>query len=418
MPTNNDHFTPYRPWTLKAADRLIRFFDRFGSRTLSLDADKLMRKAQKKTGLSDFGDDSFREPLEILCQSSRTGKPMTTMGRLMGYDNLLYRLKNRLKIEAELKKHPGILDQEIHQPIIIAGLARTGTTLLQRLLAQDPANRSPRNWEMNSPVPPPKPATYESDPRIKKDRFKWAILHHAYPKFKAIHEVGAELPDECLSLMANDLISGWFVIGNDSGYLQWILNQDLLHSYQLHKRQLQLLQWNFPPLRWVLKSPWHLMRLDSLLEVYPDAKIIQTHRDPTQALASVASYMINFRSVNYHNVDPKAIGKEWLDLTTTWFTRGMAAREEAEKRPDSQCRFQDIYYKDFVADPIGTIETMYQGFNMELCKEAKERMALYIKNNPRNKHGSHSYSLEQFGLDRETVLSHFAPYYKRFNLTP
>jgi hypothetical protein len=416
METNVTDHKPYRPRTLKIADALVRFLDRFGGRTLALDAEKIMRKAQKKTGLTDFGENSFREPLEILCNHSRNGRPLSAFGRLMAVDNILYRLMNRLKIEAELKAHPEILDEKIERPIIIAGLARTGTTLLQRLLDQDPANRSPRNWEMNDPVPPPEPSTYETDPRIKTDRRRWGLLSYGLPVFNAIHEVGANLPDECLSLMANDFVSGWFVIGTDSDYLPWYLETDLKKAYRLHKRQLQLLQWKFPPVRWVLKSPWHLCGLDDMISAYPGARVIQTHRDPLQALPSVASYMLNFRSLCYNQVDPKAIGEEWLDLTTLWFQRGMAAREKLERRKDSPAVFQDVYYAKLVADPIGTVEKLYHAFGMDLTGEAEIRMKRYLKNNPKDKHGSHIYSLAQFGLDRETVWKRFAPYYERFGL--
>jgi len=409
-------YKPKRPIIIKAADALVRMLDRFGGHTLSIDEEAFLRKARKKTGLHDFGDDSFREPLAILCKEGQSGKSMTALGRLMFKDNLLTRLKNRLKLEAEYKAHPEILDQVIEKPIIIAGLARTGSTFLQRLLAQDPANRSPLNWEMNAPVPPPEPASFETDSRINKDQPFWTLLNFFLPRFKAIHEVGAILPDECLSLMANNLISGWFVIGLDSNYLDWILEKDLTHAYRLHKRHLQLLQWKFPPLCWVLKSPWHLLGLDAILNVYPDARIIQTHRSPLEALPSCASFMREFREAQYPQVDLDALGREWLRIFVKWFEKGIADRDQAEKQTNG--RFHDVYYTDLTADPLACVEKIYADFDMKLSDDALTRMREYIKKNPQHKHGKHRYSLEEFGLDRETVNRHFAPYYQRFNLTP
>ncbi len=411
-------YKPNRPLIIKTADAFIRLLDRFGERTLAVDEETIMRKAQKKTGLHDFGDDSFREPLAIICRESQTGKPMTALGRMMAQDNLLNRLKNRLKLEAEYKTHPEILEQEIRRPIIIAGLARTGSTLLQRLLAQDPANRSPLNWEMNSPVPPPDPSNHKTDPRIKKDQPRWSLLNFLLPRFKAIHEVGAELPDECLSMMANNFISGWFVLGMESKYLDWILEHDLTHAYTLHKRHLQLLQWKFPPLRWVLKSPWHLLGLEAVLNVYPAARIIQTHRDPMEALPSCASFTREFREAQYPRVELEAVGREWLRINIKWFENGIAARDKAEKQKNNSHRFHDVYYKDLLADPIAVVEKIYEDFALELSGETVDRMRAYMKENPQNKHGKHHYSLEQFGLDRETVTHRFAPYYERFDLTP
>lgn len=406
-----------RPLLIRTLNALVRFLDRFGGRTFAIDEEVLMRKARKKTGLDDFGDDSFREPLAIICEETLTGKPMTAVGRFMVQDNLLSRMKNRLKLEAEYKAHPEILEQEVHEPIIIAGLARTGSTLLQRLLAQDPGNRSPYNWEMNSPVPPPEPSNHQTDPRIKKDQPRWSILNYFLPRFKSIHEVGARLPDECLSMMANNLISGWFAIGIGGGYLDWILEEDLIHAYRLHKRQIQLLQWKFPPLRWVLKSPWHLLGLEAVMKVYPDARIIQTHRSLMEALPSCASYMREFREAQYPHVDLDELGREWLGVYIKWFQSGMAAREKAEKRENSSLLFHDLHYHDLVAEPIASIEKIYDDFHIELTGEAVDRMRKYMKENPQYKYGKHRYSLEEFGLDRETIKQHFAPYCERYGVT-
>ncbi len=154
-PKDPSRFTPYRPRLLAVANAIIYTLDWVGGRTMALDEKKMIREACKKTGLFDYGEDSFCEPLKILCEHGRTGKRMTFMGRVMLRNVLLNRLMNKLKIQADITAHPEILDQRIEKPIIILGLPRTGTTLLYNLLAKDPAHRTPLNWEMNEPIPAP-----------------------------------------------------------------------------------------------------------------------------------------------------------------------------------------------------------------------------------------------------------------------
>ncbi len=417
MKESKIHFKPYRPGAFKIISSIIRFLDRFGGRTLAQDEEKLIRKARKKTGLQDFGDDSFREPLRILCELTRSGKVMSAAGRLLMKDTLLGSLMNKLKIQAEISAHPEILEEQIREPIIILGLPRTGSTPIQRLLALDPGFRTPRNWEMSGPVPPPEPETYETDPRIDKEDKNWKFLYYLIPSLKAIHESSGNMPEECIQMMRNDLISWWFILVTGDEYVDWLLDQDFTLAYQLHKRQLQLLQWKFPKKRWLLKAPTHIYGLSEMLQVYPDARVVQLHRDPFEVLPSVASLFTHMRGALYEEIDPAAIADEWLHLGVKLVERGIEVREKEKKKKDGTVLFHDILYPDFMADPIKSVRKMYSALGIELNPEAEGNMRRYFDENPQGKHGKHRYNLEQFGLDAKEIKKLYGPYCKRFGIT-
>jgi hypothetical protein len=417
MTITNNNYKPYRRLVAIIADSIIRFLDRFGGRTLAQYEEKAIENARKKTGLQNFGDDSFREPLRILCEVTRSSSKVTTFaGRMLYKENIVGRLMNKLKIQAEIDAHPEILKEEIKEPIIIGGLPRTGSTILQRLLAEDPAHRSPLSWEANAPAPAPDPAAHAKDPRIKKDKRFWSLITYFTPMMKIMHPSGALEAEECLLLMNNDLISWWFAIINGDEYLDFLLDMDYVWPYRLHKRQLQLLQWKFPKKRWVLKTPSHIYGLSGLLEVYPDLRFVHIHRDPLEALPSIASLYTKVRSTFFEKVDPEAVGAEWFDIGLKYYGRGTPVREEEEKRKSSAAKFHDVLYHDLLADPIGTIEQLYRAFGLELSHEAAQGMKRYLKENPQNKYGKHNYTLEEFGLDEQKIKEKYGPYCERFGL--
>jgi len=417
MKKKKDSYKPYRPVPAKIANGIMRGLDRFGTRTLAQDEEKLIAKARKKTGIHDFGDDSFREPLHILCELTRKGKTLTAAGRILFKIVLQEILENKLMINDQVTRHPEIHEIEIRKPIFIGGLPRTGSTYLHHLLAQDPANRAPLHWETYAPVPPPEPATYETDPRIKKGQQIWSLLYYVAPDMRAVHESSGDSPEECFFLMKNDLISWWFNVLTGDEYLDFLLRQDFTLSYRLHKRQLQILQWKFPQRTWVLKTPSHLYGLGELLNVYPDARFIHLHRNLLEVFPSISSLYTKVRGAFFEEVDPEAIGAEWFDLGLKYIERGIAAREKEEQRKDSKALFHDILYPDLVADPMGTVEKIYGAFGIDLSEEAAARMKRYVAANPQNKHGKHHYSLEEYGLDEKKIRERYGPYYERFGLS-
>ncbi len=382
-----------------------------------VDADKLIRRAQRATGLDDFGGDSYREPLDILVRDVHTAPGITPFARLFMREHLHKRLCNRLRIEAAIAADPTIEQQPIARPIFVLGLPRTGTTLLHRLLAEDPANRAPLTWELDGPAPPPDPATHATDPRIAEVQRELDMLDRLAPEFKAIHELGAELPEECIGFMANDLASVTFMVGLWlPEYSDWLDVLDMTESYARHKRQLQLLQAKFPPRRWVLKAPFHLYGLEWLLGTYPDACIVQTHRDPLAVIPSAASLMYTMRSGLQDGLTPADLGQEMLTTLTAWLDRAMAVRARAEADPTTRARFVDAHYRDVVADPIETVRRVYAAFGDELTDDAEQRMRAFLDDNRQHKHGKHTYTLEQFSLDPAQTRAHFAAYCSRFGV--
>lgn len=409
-------YKPNRPVSAKIANAIFRFLDQFGGRTLAQYEEKVIEKARKKTGFHYFGDDSFREPLRILCELTRGDKILTAAGRMLFRESILGRLMNKLKIHAEISAHPEILEEEIKEPIFIGCLPRTGSTLLHRLLAQDQAHRAPLSWETSEPAPPPEPDTYETDPRIKKGDQIWKLLYYVAPFMKIVHESGGNYPEECFFLMNNDLLSWWFAVLTGDEYLDYLLNMDYTIAYRLHKRQLQLLQWKFPKKRWVLKTPSHLYGLSGLLAVYPDARFVHMHRNPLETLASIASLHTKVRGAFFEEVDPAAVGAEWLDLGLKYYERGIAAREKEEQRKGSAAIFHDVLYPDLVADPIGTVDKLYRAFGLEFSTETEARMKRYLEENPQHKHGKHYYTLEEFDLDEKEIRKQYGPLCERFEL--
>jgi hypothetical protein len=397
---------PPRPLLLSALNAIGHGLDRLGLLRLTLVPTRLARCAQRRAGLEDFGDASLWEALECLTRSLADEARLTPTGRLMAHMEILQRLTNRLQIEHEIATHPQIREEPVPGPIFILGLPRTGTTFLQRLLGQDPANRVLETWEMARPIPAPRPETYATDSRIAKACWQVGVANFAMPRLKQIHEVGARLPEECLSLMANDLVSYWFVAAAQvPSYRAWLHAQDLTLAYRLHRRQLQLLQATFGQRRWVLKSPFHLYGLPALLAAYPDARIIQTHRDPVEVLPSFASFLVCLRSGFCNGIDPKAVGVELTEDLPRWFRQAAVARACAQGSASKSLRphFRDVEYRALVADPVGTVRRIYEGFGLELSDGAERRMETFILSSPQHKHGVHRYSLEEFGIDADAA---------------
>ena len=416
-PNDLTRYTPYRPRALKIANAIIYLWDQLFGRALTLDADKLAEKACRKTGLSDFGDETFREPLRIICEITRNGSPMSIWGRFYCAQDISQRLINLLQIQADIKANPEILKSEVRRPIFILGLYRTGTTLLHRLLSQDTTNRTLQSWEMMMPSPPPNKTTYEIDHRIKKCRRLFSIVDYSAPAFRAIHEVDETTPHECIQLMANYLVGNThdFLIGGE--YSKWLYEKDLTSAYELHKRLLQYLWWKCPADRFVLKAPFHLHGLKWLLKTYPDARIVQTHRNPLEVVPSWASLMTVMRGSFYDNTDPVVIGPEVANRASEYINQGMEARSAQEQNENNTAIFLDIHYKKIVKDPIGTVEKIYNGFGLSLSDEAAARMRRYLDENPQHKYGAHRYTIEQFGLNENTERERFSTYCEHFGIT-
>jgi hypothetical protein len=367
---------------------------------LELDAGALSEAARRRTGLSDFGDDYFREPLRRLLRAFETEAALTPFGRLVARREVVRLLENRLRMTDTIARHPEILAGEVRAPLFILGLPRTGTTILHELL----------------PWPPPERATWETDARIAAVERHFAGIDRVLPGFKQMHPMGARLPQECVALTAHDFATMIFHTTHDvPSYQAWLDAADLRPVYASHRRQLQYLQWRCPGERWVLKSPGHLWALDALLAVYPDARIVQTHRDPVAVIASLTSLVTLLRSLASDRVDPAAIGADWTVRLAEGLERTMAVRARGLVPPE---RVFDVRFREFMADEIGTVRRVYDHFAMPLTAETEARMRGYLAANPRDRHGRHRYTLAAGGLDLETERRRYAAYQARFDVAP
>ena len=407
---------PFRPVPLRAANALGRGLGSLGWRGLRLDEDRLLGLARQQTKLDDFGPDSFLLPLRKLLDSLERDAQLNAFGRFFARRQLVELLGHRLQLVDHRKRHPEVADQQIRRPLFVMGLPRTGTTLLYGLLARDPAHRAPLSWEVDAPCPPPETATYANDPRIAATEARMQQLRELAPRFQEIHPVGALMPQECIVITASEFMGIRFEMCFDvASYQEWFVDQDMRPAYQWHRHFLQHLQSRCPGERWVLKSPGHLGPIAALLETYPDALIVQTHRDPLRVVPSVSSLEYCMRGVASDAVDPVAIGRQQLRLWSALLEQGMQARAQ---RPDRAEQFLDLHFHEIIADPIGCVQRIYRHFDLELTADAEARMRAYLVESPRAGHGVHDYDLESFGLDAGTVSQTFKRYSERFGIRP
>jgi hypothetical protein len=405
----------HRPFGIKTLNTTGAALRRLGWNQPSLQPQNLIDTAIRRAGSSDFGGDEFREGLEVFLESVEREAELSTLGRISCRETLLRYLTNRLRLQEYRTAHPEVADEVIERPIFIVGLPRTGTTILFNLLSQDPGNRPPLSWEVEWPVPPPEPETYDSDPRIKEAEKLFSNLDRVIPTLPAIHEFGALLPQECVPINAHELLSVQFHITfHVPSYQAWLEQQSMLRSYELHKKFLQHLQSKYKKDRWVLKSPAHLPAIDELLEVYPDALIIHTHRDPAQVMPSLSSLHYAFRCMNSDSVDPARIGRNVMDVWSLYLQRAVEARRRHRDKPG---QFFDAHFEDTLDDPVDLLRRAYAHFGLDFTDVVRDRMAAFLAANPRGSRGAHQYSREDFDLDLGEIRERFSEYCSEFDVS-
>ncbi len=386
-----------------------------GRSMISLDPSVIMGAAVENTGLSYFGeDDWFVEPLHALCNALETEAQLTLLGRLMARHEVQSLLQNRLRVEDTLKQNPEILDEPIENPIFVCGLGRSGTTVLHELLSEDPAHRVPQLWEMRHSVPPPESATYDSDPRIDIADREIALLDKIDLDFSTMHVNAGNKPNECIFLFGLQFL-GDFFLGqyNVPSFVMATAAKDLTPVYAYHKKMLQLLQWKHPGERWVLKCPAHLARLDFLFQVYPDARIVVTHRDPLRVMSSMSNLTTHLKAMR--SEVPNAAGDMWAAA----FGEKMLLDEYMslrEKLSDKSDQIIDLRYQDLMTDSLSTVRKIYDHWELPFSKEAEQRVKAYMESNPQGQHGKHQYSFNDTGLDLAEERAKFTDYQERFGV--
>ena len=372
---------------------------------------QLVERARQATGLSDFGEPSFREGLEVLVRSADGEARHNEAGRTAFDGMVVMLLSNRLKIEDWYTRYPEVDEQEIVAPLMILGLPRTGSTALHCLLAKDPQARVIRNWEGMNPIPPPETGSEAEDPRIAIMQGHMDHRDTVTPRMKQMLPSTATSPVEDQLQMGYDFKSQIFQASNHiPTYVEWLNNEaDLVPTFRYVKRVLKLLQWSCPPTRWRLKNPGYSLFIDALDEVFPDARYCMTHRDVAAVIPSVAD-------LYYEMTKPysDAIDMEWFgSICTGWCELGMK-RMIAFRERGNEARFSDIYFAPFQKNPFPILESLYASVGEELTPEARARMQAWRSATPRGKHGAHEYNPADFGLDPETLRKRFRFYSERF----
>jgi hypothetical protein len=376
----------------------------------TLSADGIVAEAQEAAGAERFASDSYREGLELVVDEIERSATLSERGRTTLQRTAVHCLVNRLKIDDYLRTHPELLERPIERPLIVLGMTRTGTTLLIDLLAKDPSRRPLLKWEALDSVPPPHRETMHEEPRMlelkeRQDRALAAGKGNAH-----IHWEEADGPTECIYIMAQDFRAAYWstALAHSHRYKDWLKTTDMRPAFVHHRRLLQLLQHHYTG-EWTLKSPEHAMHIDALMALYPDAKIVVTHRDPVETIGSSCGLITSFRE-RFHSGTPAELTDDVLEIQTEYAYRPIRYRER------HGCEWFDIQYPDLVRDPVRVVHELYEFYGQTLSPEAERRMREHVAANPQGKFGRHGYDLEKFGLTEQQVRDTFAEYVEYYGV--
>jgi hypothetical protein len=380
-----------------------------------IDVEQLIATACDTVGADDFGGDTWREGLDRLVESFHSEAALNELGASLVPDEISRYLQSRLCVMQERNAHPEIAQADIVPPIVIIGQGRTGTTILHDLLAQDPATRVPLTWEVDRPCPPPETATYTTDPRIAEVEATTSAIDLVIPGFRAMHPMGAEFAQECVRIKALEYRSMIFPTQyRVPSYAKWLLDEaDMAPAYQWHRKFLQHLQSRHPTDRWVLKSPGHIWCLGDLLAEYPNALLLQTHRDPLRIIASLGSLVSTLRSLSSDDTSIPEAATEFADYIIDGLDRSVTAREDATVSPD---RVIDVQFADFMNDPLKTIGAVYDRLGFELTADVEARMRAFLAENPQHKYGGHHYTFADTELDEGALRERTRRYEEYFDV--
>lgn len=379
---------------------------------ITLEPEPLLRAATEQSGLKEFGDDWFLEPLSVLCGSLRSEVPLAPMGVVTLWVQIVQALTNRLRVEEEIRRHPEILDLPVDRPVVIAGLPRTGTTHLHNLMSADPALRHVPYWESIEPVPPDHERGLEPDPRLERAASVLAAGEGPLPFLKLMHDMWPEHAHEDIQLLALSCSSFYFEsFAPLPSYRRWLRTADQSPAYAYLRRTLQVLQWLRGGERWVLKAPGHLEQLDALITTFPDAFVVFTHRDPREIAASLCTMMTYAARLAQESVDPRAVGRYWAGRMTDLLNGCLAGRDAI---PAAQSA--DVRFDDFMADVPGTVRDLYRRADQPFGAGTEAAMAAFQTAHPRWKHGTVRYDLADFGLDAAEIQRGLSAYRRRFGV--
>ncbi len=403
-------YKPYMANKVKIYNSISRIKSIFGTDVrVGLDFDSLHLTAEEQTGLSDFGSSSYEEALIQLLESVRQEHGLHDFGVAMAKNMFLSSLKNRLYLEENIARVPGISTQSIKTPIWIVGLPRTGSTLLHNLLSLDKSTRTLKRWEALYPSSRNVDEISDRIARRKQAKIETDRLENLAPGILAKHSMGWNQPDECVTMFCDSFKSQLF--GFCFGilpYVEWLRKQDLSDAYMYYKRQLQVLQWQQGGDRWVFKAPFHSCYMKEIEQTFENPLYIQLHRDPREVVPSVASLQSSIQGISSKSVDRNIVGKSVFEECRISVDSASEARKEIS--PD---RIMDIQYKDMVKQPIETISSIYEKWGFDFSQKFQNAITSFMQANPKGKHGGHKYTCDEFGLSEGDFDSGFKYYIKQ-----
>ena len=384
--------------------------------SMSLDPEALVAEATDQTGLHDFGAPDALSRLDLLCAALRDEARLNGAGVMAQALFVVGLLRNRLLLEDLIGRHPEILELEVTRPIVICGLPRTGTTHLHNLISCDPALRSLPYWESLEPVPTEgdRPGPGAEDPRRERTAAALSFVNAAMPEFKRMHEMTTDHVHEEIQLLAIDVSTMLFeTIAPIPSWRDHYLDRDQRPSYAYRKRVLQALQWLRGGNRWILKSPQHLEQFPALVETFPDATFVVTHRDPVAATTSMVTMLGYSARLSHDQVDLAWIGRYWADRLVRML--GSCVHDRDALPPTQSV---DVHFSTFMEDDMAMVERIYDLADQPMTPEARAAMARFAEDHPRGRHGGIVYDLAPFGLDRGGLRSRLAFYADHFGIAP
>lgn len=385
-----------------------------GRALVSLDEAEIFAAATAATGLDDFGDDWFREPCSVFLRALEDEARLTLTGRLVARAEVQRILQNRLRVEDHIARHPEVGGESIDAPLVVTGLGRAGTTFLHELLAQDPDNRVPMLWEMMHSVPPPEPATFETDSRIRAAHLEISLMDEIVPAFPSMQEVAGDQPNECIFLVAHQFATDkWIGEFDVPSYMEWTSFRDVGPAYAYHRRMLQLLQSRHRRARWALKAPSYLHLLPTLFSIYPDARVVIPHRDPLRVLGSLSNLMASLRWMRSDHVDYQTIVAT-MAFGFAYQMENLSKMRDEGTIPSGQ--IFDVRYADLVADPVGTVKRIYANYDIPFTRAYQSRLQERLETRRRDRRAPHEYSFDDTGLDLAEERARHAGYQARYDV--
>ncbi len=387
-----------------------------------LDREELIAEARAgvgfdaEVGADPLGTDSpVAEPLDVLLRALEEEAQLTLVGRWLTRQFLVRLLQVRLQMESYVRADPGVVDQEVTAPLFITGPARSGTTILFGVLGRDPSLRAPEGWELLRPVPPPQPERYPDSGRVMLADTELRQMATVVSGLDAIHHYHGRMPKECVSTMSLAFLSEEFTaryrVPSYATYLDDV--SSLRPAYEVHRLVLQILQRRFPRQRWLLKSPVHLRAPRTLLDVYPDARLVVTHRDPLTVLPSTTSLIANLRWAHSDRVDFAEIGRFQRDLLHRELNGLVTACEDGTLDRARACHLR---YQDFTTAPLRAVKSVYSQLGFELDPKVGEAMRRYLAERPKDAFGSHRYAFRDLRLDLDEERNRFERYQNWFDV--